>query len=183
MTMITQVLKRIKEWVCRPYSRRPSIYISATLWQEIMAELARRGLGGKRESGAFLLANLSGNENWIARVAYYDDLDPDCLKGHIHFRGLGYSKLWDFCEAENLRVIADVHTHPNSWVGQSCTDQRHPMIARRGHIALIVPAYATRPVSSLEVGVHIYQGDDGWKSCLGSKASVALKIRGVNEHS
>ena len=177
MTKITQVLKRIREWVCGPYSRGPSIYISTKLWQQIMAELALRGLGGKRESGAFLLANRTESENWIERVAYYDDLDPDCLKGYIHFRGLGYSRLWDFCESENLRVIADVHTHPNSWVGQSCTDQRHPMIARPGHIALIVPAYATRPVRTHAVGVHLYQGDDGWKSWLGSKAELVFKIK------
>ena len=183
MTRITRAFRRIRDWLLRRHRQEPSLIIAATLWQEVLAELGRRGGDGKRESGAFLLAHRGQKVNCVTRVAYYDDLDPDCLKGYIHFQAVGYSKLWDLCEEDGLRVIADVHTHPSSWVSQSHTDREHPMIARVGHIALIVPSYATRTPEAHEVGVHIYRGDDGWKSLFGPNASKAIKIRGSNERS
>lgn len=140
-------------------------------------ELGRRGLDGRREAGAFLLASRSMDERRVVRAIYFDELDPCCLVGHIHLRSGAYSKLWDLCDEEGLHVIADVHTHPSAQVTQSDVDRDNPMIAREGHLALIVPWYATRPVRAHEVGVHQYCGDLGWRSWLGPKAERVLLIR------
>ncbi len=52
------------------------------------------------------------------------------------------------------------------------------MIARVGHIAIIVPELATRPVSPSEIGVHEYLGDDGWRSSFGEDAADLLYVGG-----
>ena len=72
----------------------------------------------------------------MTKSAYYDDLDPGCLVGNIHIRAAGFSKLWDLCDVESLRVVADIHTHPGASVAQSSIDRANPMIAREGHLAL-----------------------------------------------
>jgi proteasome lid subunit RPN8/RPN11 len=126
-------------------------------WAAMLAELGRRG-GGTRESGAFLLADRSGDRRTVTRVVYLDDLDPGCLTGGISFNGLAYSKLWDICDAEQHSVIGDAHTHPGPVVHQSRIDADNPMIASDGHVALIIPHLATRPVRAREVGVHRYDG-------------------------
>lgn len=145
-------------------------------WDAMLDELRRRGLNGKREAGAFLLARRDGDTRRIERIVYLDDLDPACLVGSIHFDGSGYSKLWAICEEASLEVRADVHTHPGSWVSQSEVDRENPMLALRGHLALILPDYAVRPVAPNEVGVHEYRGDDGWQSALGEEAARLLAI-------
>ena len=117
-------------------------------WLVMVAELGHRG-GGKRESGAFLLGDRNGDPRTVTQAVYLDDLDPDCLTGGISFNGLAYSKLWDLCDARAKVVIGDIHTHPNNWVGQSAIDATNPMIAREGHVALIVPQYATRSVAAV----------------------------------
>ena len=132
---------------------------------------------GTRETGAFLLAPSAGNRRRVVSVAFYDDLDPDCLVGSIHIRAPGFSKLWDLCDAKSVRVIADIHTHPGTSVVQSATDRANPMIAREGHVALIVPQYGTRPVSVQEVGVHEYRGSLGWVSWIGPRAERVIRIR------
>ena len=142
-----------------------------------MQELGYRSLGGNRESGAFLLAPREEAARRVMRVVYFDDLDSECLVGGIHIRGAAFSRLWDICAEEELRVIADVHTHPSSWVGQSCTDRANPMIAMEGHLALIVPDYGSRLVHAREVGVHEYRGHRGWTSWFGSSAERMLRIR------
>ncbi len=143
----------------------------------MVGELARRGLYGRREAGAFLLVDRLAGGNRVVRALYFDDLDPGCLVGNIHFRAAGYSKLWDLCDAEGTRVLADVHTHPSNRVAQSSIDRGNPMIARAGHLALIMPDYGTRPTAPRDVGVHEYRGNRGWRSWHGAAAGRVLKIR------
>ena len=127
-------------WAFRPFLRlwrrlwrgHPLVEIDHDLWAGMIADLGRRGLGGKREAGAFLLGHRLGNTRRVDRVVYFDDLDPDCLVGHIHLRPPAYSALWDLCELTGLAVVGDVHTHPSTWVAQSGIDRCNPMVASAG---------------------------------------------------
>ena len=174
--MITRAFRSVFGWWWRLWPSRPRVEINRGLWQEMIQELGRRSLGGSREAGVFLLSSAEEGTHRVVKAAYFDDLDPECLVGNIHIRASGFSKLWDLCDAEMLRVIADIHTHPGTSVAQSCTDRANPMVAREGHLALIVPHYGTRPVQAREVGVHEYRGDCGWASWFGSRAEHILRI-------
>jgi hypothetical protein len=140
----------------------------------MVRQLGRRG-GGRSESGAFLLADREGNRRRVTRVLYLDDLDSQCLQGNIHFDGRAYSKLWDICSAEKRVVIGDVHTHTGRCVQQSGIDAANPMVAQEGHVALILPNLATRPITAHEVGVHRYDGSR-WQSWAGKAAARRLAI-------
>jgi proteasome lid subunit RPN8/RPN11 len=146
-------------------------------WRRLLAELHRRGQG-RRESGAFLLAGRDHDPDRVTRVAYYDDLDADCLTGGISFATSGFTELWRICENENLRVVADVHTHPSSWVEQSGIDAENPMIARVGHVAMIVPSFGhARQVE--ECGVHIYLGSRQWLPVPADEAGAVVGVYGL----
>jgi len=149
--------------------------VRRTLWQELVAELGRRGQG-QREAGAFLLSPRGADRRTVTRIVYLDDLDINCLTGGISFDGLAYSKLWDICDAEKLVVIGDIHTHPGRGVRQSSIDAQNPMLASDGHVALIVPDLATRPIEAREVGVHRYDGN-GWTTWTDAAAARRLFIR------
>jgi len=114
--------------------------ISWYKWWRLMRQLRLRG-AGIRESGAFLLGSRTVTGGWVTDFVFYDDIDPYALaQGHVHLAGAALNRVWDRCSATGLEVIADVHTHPGS-SGQSLSDQNHPMIAIRGHTALIVPCF------------------------------------------
>lgn len=138
------------------------VEIKRLAWFNLTRELYRRGRN-RRESGAFLLTQ-DGSPK-VSRVVYYDDLDPHCMnRGYINFDGAGYVKLWKICSEEQLRVIADVHTHPTRWTGQSPSDQGNPMVAQKGHMALIIPNYARGLRFTLRgVGIFEYFGDGEWR--------------------
>ena len=144
-------------------------------WDRMVVELGRRGRGN-RESGAFLLGERVGDRRTVTRVIYLDDLDPNCLKGGIEFDGLAFSKLWDICDAEQRVVIGDVHTHPGQWVHQSAIDAENPMVAQKGHVAFIVPDFATHVVRPIDVGFHRYDGR-GWRTWTGRDAAAQLFLR------
>jgi proteasome lid subunit RPN8/RPN11 len=169
---ITRAFRRLGR---RLVGRKARLRFSLDRWDDMLGELGRRGRA-TRESGAFLLASRGGDRRTVERVVYLDDLDPDCLTGVIAFDGSHYWKLWDICERDDLTVVADIHTHPGSSVEQSGIDKENPMIARVGHVALIVPDLASRHVSRTEIGVHEYLGDEGWRSWLGASAAKGVYV-------
>ena len=177
MTSIWAFRPLLRSWR-RLWRGRPLVEIDRDLWMEMIAELGRRGIDGQREAGAFLLGYRQSDTRKVDRVVYFDDLDPDCLVGHIHLRSPAYSALWDLCELTGLAVVGDVHTHPSTSVAQSGIDRCNPMIASAGHIAVIVPCYGTRLVGARETGVHEYLGESGWSSHFGPAAGHALSIGG-----
>lgn len=146
--------------------------IKKAVWTRLILELRTRGCN-VRESGAFLLGFPGSTE--ITDFVCYDDLDPSCYDtGIIVFHTSGYVPLWEYCEAQSLTVIADVHTHPLGWTGQSRDDKAHPMIVQAGHISLIVPRYAQANTKSMRgVGFHEYLGDLQWKTC----SKISSKFR------
>jgi proteasome lid subunit RPN8/RPN11 len=139
------------------------LIILESVWEKLIVELRKRG-DGERESGAFLLGKFG--ENQISEFVCYNDLDPNCLDhGIITFDGSGYIPLWQMCKENSLTVLADVHTHPGSWVGQSRSDSSHPMIAQSGHIAIILPEYAhAKNLRLKDAGIYEYRGDKKWKT-------------------
>jgi hypothetical protein len=141
----------------------PPLKIPVMLWRRLFTELRRRS-GGHRESGAFLL----GGKRKVSKVIYYDDIDPHALDtGIVKINGGAFVLLWDFCAQHGLRVLADVHTHPTEWTGQSYSDRTNPVVAQAGHIAIILPHFASAKRPSLRgAGMYEYLGDHQWRDGL-----------------
>lgn len=141
----------------------------SALWREGLTELRRR-TERRHESGAFLLGRRDGDRRTVTRFAYYDDLDPHSLdSGIVIFDGAGYGPLWQLCRDTGLTVVADVHTHPGS-EGQSHSDRDNPMIAKPGHIAIIVPNFAECVFKPAQVGIYEYEGEHRWRNRSGRTA-------------
>lgn len=54
---------------------------------------------------------------------------------------------------------------------QSPADRDNPMVAERGHLALIVPEFARRRVGPSELGIYEYEGDHRWRDLTGKEAA------------
>jgi proteasome lid subunit RPN8/RPN11 len=140
-----------------------------------MADLAAHGLG-TRESGAFLLARPGENPAKIRSWVLFDEIDPDCLNGAVSIKGQAFARLWAICRERRLRVVADVHTHGGRLVAQSSIDAANPMIAQRGHIALIAPNFALGRPRPSEIGFHTYRGDHKWDAAYGPGVTKLLRL-------
>jgi hypothetical protein len=135
----------------------------AVLWDHVLRELERRG-EQRHEAGAFLLGVEHNGRRRVRDVIFYDELDPMAYaSGVCILHGDTFSRLWSICRGRHLTVVADVHTHPGS-ATQSFADQTNPMIARTGHIAIIVPNLARPPVAPSTLGLYQYRGGHEWTS-------------------
>ena len=131
------------------------------IWRSLLAELERRG-GRRHESRVFLLGIERGERREVRAVVFYDDLDPHAYDtGVCVLHGESFAKLWEICRNRGLTVVADAHTHPGS-AFQSSSDKTNPMIARAGHIAIIIPEFARSPIRAGQLGVYEYCGQHDW---------------------
>ena len=141
---------------------RHELSCSWILWRRLIASLRERGHGHSRESGAFLLGYRHGTRVRITDFILYDDLDPHALDtGIVRLDGRFFGALWDACRRRGLGVVADIHVHPGR-SDQSQSDREHPMMARAGHFALILPDFARAPIRVEEIGIYRYLGGKRW---------------------
>jgi hypothetical protein len=131
------------------------------MWRDVVAELERRG-HRRHEAGVFLLGVEYCERREVRDVIFYDDLDPQAYAtGVCVLHGDAFAKLWAICRTKKLTVVADAHTHPDE-AFQSSSDKANPMVARSGHIAIIIPDFARRPIRAGHLGIYEYCGQHEW---------------------
>jgi hypothetical protein len=139
------------------------------LWHAVLRQLDRRG-ERRHEAGVFLLGVETGGRLEVTDVVFYDDLDPAAYDtGVCVLDGNAFAKLWTLCRARGLTVVADAHTHHGAAI-QSRSDRTNPMVARAGHVAIIVPNMARPPVEHAALGVYEYRGEHEWTNRSGKSA-------------
>jgi len=153
----------------------PTLHLSRAFWLHITGELHHR-TEGRHESGAFLLGRRTGSAREATTAIYYDDLDRRAYDTGVCVLGAdAFGRLWDKCAEQSLSVVADAHVHSHG-ARQSWSDRGNPMIARPGHLALILPLLAKPPVRLWSVGLYEYLGDYRWCSHGGRYVTRVLKI-------
>jgi len=142
-------------------------------WKQILNELERRG-ERRHEAGVFLLGKEKKGRLEVKDTVYYDELEPHAYStGVCVLHGDSFAKLWAICRERSLTVVADAHTHRFAAL-QSEEDRTNPMVARSGHVAIIVPGYARPPVRHSDLGIYEYVGEHAWKDRGGRHAKHFL---------
>lgn len=149
-------------------SPEPRLACAQPAFAGLVAELHRR-TEQRHESGAFLLGDAAADGTRRVRsFLFYDDLDPLAYaSGVCILHGDAFGRLWKTCADRDLAVVADVHVHAYG-AGQSRADQTNPMIARAGHLALILPDFARAPLRLNRIGFYQYLGDHHWRALGGA---------------
>lgn len=62
--------------------------------------------------------------------------------------------------AAKLTQLAQVHSHPGTWVGHSSGDDSHAAFKREGLLSVVVPKYGTENFSLKQCGIHRFQGGE-----------------------
>ena len=149
----------------------PELVFSEDLWAYGVCELHRR-TEESHESGAFLLGRRAGRTRSVFQFLFYDDVDPDCFRhGIVEFDGRRLGLVWQRCRVAGVSVVADVHVHPRGY-GQSPSDKANPIMPNMGHVALILPNYASHVRIIGGVGVYEYRGNRTWKNYSRAGAKI-----------
>lgn len=139
------------------------LVIPSRLWDETQRGLGERSQG-RRESACIWAGQRSPEQCVVQEVVFLDDL-PGVRGRSLQHRTPKHAldQLFQILREKGLQIVADVHTHPHDWVDLSRVDQRNPIEHRIGLIAIILPDYAQRAISLVDIGVHEYLGSYQWR--------------------
>lgn len=91
----------------------PLLEIPNGIYSALIADLAKSG-GGIKEAGAFLLGHQEDRTRRVLSYLMYDVVAPESSRRHnyVSFTADEMARAWNYCYANGLQVVADVHTHP-----------------------------------------------------------------------
>jgi len=151
------------------------IELPATLYRELIRDLAASGRGQK-ESGAFLLGTQDDGVRKVTSYLMYDVIAPASSREHDYVALTG-------------EEMATAWSHAIGWVSRrwptfirihsGCTESlgsRHPMVSIAGHVALIVPSFATGNPMPGDLGIHRLSRNGQWESMFGEQSRAALHL-------
>ena len=123
---------------------------------------------------------------WAGRVAHAgarvvtavapppEDVQASARLHRLNTRAHASMSRW--MERHGLLALAQVHTHPDSWVGHSETDDAYPFAPDDGFLSIVWPRYALGAVAPMsEWGVH-ERRDDTWYQLLPSEVLRRLFV-------
>lgn len=110
------------------------------------------------------------------RIVFHDQFDKSVSdSGYIQFKGA--VPFYEYLAKHNLRVLADIHTHPTHNTSQSESDRTHPMIKIKDHIAIIAPCFANNPfILPKHCSVYKYLGNFKWKKYKDSELPFNINV-------
>lgn len=155
---------------------RAVLRIPRHLWEQTWSLLSLMG-DGRLESACVWGGARSGR---ILEVKKVYPIGPahGAARGELSHRMSleGVSRLFEELRTDGHQVIADVHTHPEDWVGLSYVDMAHPIEFRIGLICLVLPWYGAGVPSLQGTGIHVYLGGGRWADESGGNGMVQVEV-------
>ena len=155
------------------------IYLPQEVWTNTWLGLRERSMSEK-ESLCVWAGVRQDNYSRVEEIIFLDDLPG--VESFALFHRVprpAVKQLFKILLDKKLEFIADVHTHPEDWVGLSLTDQSHPIEFRIGFVSVVLPFYAASEPMLTKVGVHEYVGESQWRTYINDEISEKLKIGGI----
>jgi hypothetical protein len=156
------------------------VIVSDDVWKATVNGLRTRS-SNRTESTCVWAGNRTDKENIVTRVFFLDDYSGTKKAARAYRVPRDVTKdLFETMHAHKLKIIADLHTHPDEWVGLSIIDKEHPLEYRVGFISIIFPSYG-KPCDVLtEIGFHEYEGSGNWRQWSSKEVLCRLNVRNKN---
>ena len=136
-----------------------------------------------------MLDVFSATPGGVERVAYLDGtrqarlgvvttltLPNATLSPFNYFVGVEAAKeAGQHLRANGLIRLAQVHTHPNRWVGHSQYDDEHAFAQTPGSISIVLPDHARRRPLPYGDGVHVRE-EGVWRQLAASEVGQLIRV-------
>ncbi|MFN8592029.1 MAG: hypothetical protein U0031_11275 [Thermomicrobiales bacterium] len=120
--------------------------------------MASYGTPVEPHEGIAYWAGVATTEAWIVTTV----IAPDAITtpGSYRTSAVGNARVIQAINQHHLQLLAQVHGHPEAWVGHSAGDDTGAFMPYAGFYSIVVPIYGQRGLLPLSrCGVHRYDGD------------------------
>lgn len=138
------------------------IHIPKVLWNLTWNGLKERS-SGEVEALCIWAGKRDGNGSRVQEVMFLDSING--VEAYPLFHRISReatAEIFKYLSSKKLQIIADVHTHPDEWVGLSKIDREHPLEYRVGFTSLVLPHFGDVEPSISGLGMHRYLGNLKW---------------------
>ena len=153
-----------------------NIRIKSELWRQTWEGLSERSRG-QIESLCIWAGRRTHESSEVTEVIFLDGIGG--VEGFALFHRItreAVGEIFAILKDKGLQIIADVHTHPEEWVGLSRTDREHPLEYRIGFVSIVLPHFGRAEHNKSGIGMHRYKGNHQWHELSLSEKSESLKL-------
>lgn len=136
----------------------PRMYLPENIARATASFMASYGTAAEPHEGIAYWAGVATPEAWIVTTV----IAPDALTtpGSYRTSAVGNARVIQAINRYRLQLLAQVHGHPEEWVGHSAGDDSGAFMPYTGVYSIVVPHYSRQGFLPLSrCGVHRYEGD------------------------
>jgi proteasome lid subunit RPN8/RPN11 len=153
-------------------TRASRVTVPRTVLHTTVTGLRERSAGW-RESACVWIGTAAGV---VQRVTFHHQIANDRATAlSLELPETAKFELYRQLAREKLRILALLHTHPESWVGLSWIDQQNQISSRVGFLSIVLPFYGKHDWNYDDIGFHV-KCDQGWRRIHAREASEAVRI-------
>lgn len=146
------------------------IYLPTAIWDQMLQIFARQRryteqvayFDGVRTAGAGIVTTLTLPDANLSGQGFHVSSDAMTEAG-AHLRTLHLSRL------------AQVHTHPERWVGHSVWDDTRAYSQQPGALSIVLPFYGRGKPNLPQVGIHV-RTPDGWQQLSAEEVGSIIQV-------
>lgn len=128
---------------------------------------------GWRESACMWIGDSDGQ---VRRVVFHHEIADDRATAlSLELPEKAKYSLYEQLARDRLRVLALLHTHPDSWVDLSWIDQQNQISSRLGFLSIVLPYYGKEPWVMEDIGFHA-KCERGWRRLTESEIRMAVTV-------
>lgn len=115
-------------------------------------------------------------DNRVVKVLFHHELADDRATAlSLELPESAKFALYQQLARDEHRVLALLHTHPDSWVDLSWIDRQNQISSRVGFLSIVLPHYGRTTWDLSAIGFHV-KCDRGWRRLTETEAAAAVVI-------
>jgi hypothetical protein len=136
----------------------PRMYLPEDIARATAGFVASYGTSAEPHEGIAYWAGVAMPESSVVTTV----IAPGAITtpGSYRTSAVGNARVIQAINRHHLQLLAQVHGHPEEWVGHSAGDDTGAFMPYAGFYSIVIPAYGRRGLLPLsKCGVHRYDGD------------------------
>jgi proteasome lid subunit RPN8/RPN11 len=153
---------------------RPAVVITTSLLEESAHHLLQFCDAEGPHEGILYWAGLSSPDRWVITTIVLPKART--TSGSFRTSSLANAQMIAFLADHGLELLAQVHSHPGSFVGHSAGDITGALMPYENFLSIVVPHYSRKGLTTLRsLGIHRFELDE-FRRLTESDVSATFKV-------
>ena len=143
-------------WKRRAIGSAPTVWVSNAVLKQTVEVLQSSGTVSEAHEGVAYWAGRRFSDGSVVTTCIAPEATTTC--GSFETSSYTNARVVAYLASADLELLAQVHSHPEFYVGHSCGDDERALMPYEGFLSIVVPHYGQRGMIPLTgCGFHIFE--------------------------